>query len=199
LSGNPLLNLGILDLLFVAFKTYILQTVKYRVSLNPGRQYIDIFSFLKENEIHFTAHRHPAVFTVEESRRLVPKLAAQATKNLFLRDKSGKRYVLMVVANQKQVNLKSFAQSYGFKNLSLASPERLQAHLGVSPGAVSPLCLIQDIQKAVEVYVDEDVWNADALACHPLRNDMTLVITLEDMRRFFKLLEYQIHVFRVEG
>jgi len=135
---------------------------------------------------------------VAEAIRLVPKLPdVESTKNLFLRDKSGKRHILLVVPNRKQVNLKQFAQNYGFKNLSLASTPRLHTYLGVDPGAVSLLCLIEDHKKAVEVYIDEEIWCAHALACHPLRNDMTIVLSLDDVKKILKILTYQVQVIKL--
>jgi len=129
---------------------------------------------------------------------LVPKLPAAGTKNLFLRDKSGKRHVLLVIPNRKQVNLKRFAEKYGYKNLSLASTERLRTYLGVDPGAVSLLCLINDEKNAVEVYIDEELWHAHALACHPLRNDMTLVLAVYDVKKILKILKYEVNVIKLK-
>jgi Ala-tRNA(Pro) deacylase len=128
---------------------------------------------------------------------LVPKLSAQGTKNLFLRDKSGKRHILLILHNKKNVNLKQFAQENGYKNLSLASSERLQNYLGVEPGAVSILGLINDKKREVEVFIDEDVWGAKAITAHPLRNDMTLVISMDDIKKILKILNYQVHIIKL--
>ena len=66
----------------------------------------------------------------------------------------------------------------------MASRERLQAHLGVEPGAVTLLALINDCEGAVEVVIDRAVWAASALQCHPLVNTATLVIARADVERF---------------
>ena len=105
---------------------------------------IDIFQFLEQNGIPFQRVDHPAVFTVEEANRLVPDLPGFHTKNLFLRDKKAAHYFLLVCADHKTVNLKQLAKQIGINNLSLASAERLKQNLGITPGAVSILALIND-------------------------------------------------------
>ena len=105
---------------------------------------------------------------------------------------------MLIVTHKKQVDLKEFAKKYGYKSLSLASAERLRTYLGVDPGAVSVLSLINDTHKAVEVYIDEDVWHAHAIACHPLRNDMTLVLAKNDVQRILKILKYKFQIIQID-
>mgnify|MGYP001070242727 CR=1 FL=1 len=71
---------------------------------------MDIYAFLSEHEIEYERHDHPPVFTVEEALRLVPRLPAAKTKNLFVRDKKGRRHVLVVVGYDKTVDLKALAK-----------------------------------------------------------------------------------------
>ena len=72
------------------------------------------------------------------------------------------------------------------KGLMLASDERLSKYLGVSPGSVSILALINDVGRAVELVVDRDVWSADAVLAHPLVNTATLVIEHSALERFLR-------------
>jgi Ala-tRNA(Pro) deacylase len=155
---------------------------------------IELYQFFKKHNIDYTEIQHAPVYTVEQAQRLIPQLPANGTKNLFLRNKNGKRHVLLVVDNRKRINLKKFAAEQGFNNLSLASEQRLGKYLGVEAGAVSILGLINDSDHAVEVYVDKDLWSADALACHPLRNDKTVVIKVSDIQRFLSILGYNVRV-----
>ncbi len=129
-------------------------------------------------------HEHAAVFTCEEAERAVPDTGAVHTKNLFLRDKRGRRHVLLVTTCSKSVNLRAFADQVGADNLSFASPERLGRYLGVTPGAVTLLGLATDAAGAVELYVDDDVWRAPRIHAHPLVNTATLVLGHDDVARF---------------
>lgn len=127
---------------------------------------------------------HPAVFTCDEATAVVPPLPGARTKNLFLRDGKGRRHFLVVVAQDKRVDLKALAALLDAKGLMLASDERLLRHLGVTPGAVSILALINDAAREVELVVDRDVWSAAAVLAHPLVNTATLVIARGDLERF---------------
>jgi len=81
--------------------------------------------------------------------------------------------------------------------LSFASPECLEKYLRLTPGAVTILGLVNDVNKAVEVVVDEDVWNSEAIRCHPLVNTSTLVISSANIKRFLDITGHQSRVVRV--
>ncbi len=122
--------------------------------------------------------------TVEESERLVPKLPGAKTKNLFLRDRKGKRHFLVTAPHDVAVDLEALGEALGAGRLSFASPERLQKHLGLTPGAVSLLGLVNDEARAVEFVIDRSLWNATAVHAHPLVNTATMVIAHADLERF---------------
>lgn len=124
---------------------------------------MDIYEFLTRHGISYDRVDHPPVFTCEEAERLVPPLPGVHTKNLFLRDKKGRRHVLVMVDHAKSVNLKALSSLLGLTNLSMASAERLQNHLGVEAGAVSILAIVNDTERAATVVVDSDVWKAEVL------------------------------------
>ena len=94
---------------------------------------MNLDDFLCRHGVAATRHEHPAVMTVEESERLVPKLPGARTKNLFLRDRKGKRHFLVTAAHDKAVRLDALGELLGAGRLSFASPERLQSIWGCSP------------------------------------------------------------------
>ena len=145
-----------------------------------------LYPFLDRLSIHYEHHAHVPVFTSEQARRLIPTLPGAAAKNLFLGDKKGRRYFLLVLEDTKKVDLKILANGLGLPKLSLASPRRLMEYLGVEPGAVSLLALVNDYNRQVEVLIDKDIWQAQALQCHPLVNTATLVISMRDVKRFLQ-------------
>lgn len=107
-------------------------------------------------------------------------------KNLFLRNQKGDRHYLVVVAHTKKVDLQRLAGQIGDGKLSFASPERLKAHLGLTPGSVSPFGLINDASRAVRVFLDADITAATRVSFHPNVNTSTLVITAPDFHRFLE-------------
>jgi Ala-tRNA(Pro) deacylase len=155
---------------------------------------MDLESFLREHGISAVRHAHPTVMTVEESERLVPKLPGAKTKNLFLRDKKGLRHFLVTVPHDLAVDLAALGATLDAGRLGFASPERMAKHLGITPGSVSLLALVNDRDGAVEFIIDRALWDAEAVQAHPLINDATMVITHADLERF---LDATRHVPRV--
>ncbi len=154
-------------------------------------QYLNLLS------IKYEYHEHVAVYTSEQARRLIPPLAGASAKNLFLRDRKGHRHFLLSLPDTKVMDLKSLAASLGLSGLSLASPERLLKYLGITPGAVSLMALVNDTQDKVEVLVDDDLWQADYLQCHPLVNTATLVISLQDIKKFIASTGHSVRLVRI--
>src|SRR5438128_12379600 len=101
-------------------------------------------TFLLEHQIQAQRYEHPPVMTVEESERLVPKLPGAKTKNLFLRDRKGARHFLVTVPHDRAVDLNALGSTLDAGRLGFASPERLAKHLGITPGSVSLLALVND-------------------------------------------------------
>ena len=158
-----------------------------------------IEELLTELGISFERHDHAPVFTCEEAERAVPDTGAVHTKNLFLRDKRGRRHVLLVTTCATVVNVRAFARQVAADNLSFASPERLLRYLGVTPGSVTVLGLVHDAERAVEVVVDDAVWRAPRLHAHPLVNSATLVLTHEGLERFLEHTGHSPRVVTLEG
>ncbi len=146
----------------------------------------DIFDILESLSIHYERIDHPAVYTSEEARRLVPHRPARAAKNLFLRDKKGKRHILLVVDDLKSVRFKDIERQTGLTHLSMGSAERLERCLGVTAGAVSLLALINDSEGKVEVLIDRDLWDGEEIQAHPLVNTATVVMAIADMEKFIE-------------
>ncbi len=145
---------------------------------------MNLEAFLREHGVTAERHAHPPVVTVEESERLVPKLPGAKTKNLFLRDKKGARHYLVTVPHDRPVDLEALGAALGVGRLGFASPERLARHLGIAPGSVSLLALVNDRAHAVEFVIDRALWEAPAVQAHPLVNDATMVIPHPDLERF---------------
>jgi len=153
-----------------------------------------LFQFLDQLGIHYVRHGHVAVYTSEQLRQVESPLSGISTKNLFLRDKKGTRHFLLILDDTKTLDLKALASKLGTTTLSLGSAERLKARLGVEPGSVSLLALVNDAEHKVEVLMDRGVWQAEALQCHPLINTASLQISLADVKRFFEATGHAVRL-----
>jgi Ala-tRNA(Pro) deacylase len=157
----------------------------------------DLTAFLEAHGIEHVRYEHPPVFTCAEEKANVPESGGARTKNLFLRDRRGRRHLLLVTSCAKEVSIAAFAERSGADRLSFASPERLMKHLGVEPGSVTVLGLVNDPGHAVEVFFDADVWSAPSIHAHPLRNDATLVLSHDALVRFLAATGHQHRVVTV--
>jgi Ala-tRNA(Pro) deacylase len=158
---------------------------------------MQIYDFLDTHGISYERHDHPPVLTCDDVNRLVPALPGQKTKNLFICDHKGKQHFLVTVPDEKSVDLKSFGEALAVKKLRFASADRLHKHLGLEPGAVTILGVMNDDAQQVHVIVDKAIWEADALQCHPLVNTATLVISLNDVRKFLSATGHEARVMDV--
>jgi Ala-tRNA(Pro) deacylase len=159
----------------------------------------DIFNFLADHNIAYTRYDHAPVYTVEEAERLVPPMPGAKTKNLFLRDRNARRHFLVVVGYEKSVDLKALTQLLGVSKLGFGSPERLQRYLGVDPGAVSILGLVNDTERGVELIMDRSLWEAEEFRCHPLVNTSTLAIPRRNLLHFLEITGHEARVLDVPG
>ena len=138
---------------------------------------------LEELGIKFQMLEHAAVYTVEESRRLkiFEKLDGQPCKNLFLKNKRGE-YFLLVLPADKRADLKVVAKLLNLPRLSFASEEELEKILGLQTGAVSPLGIINDAQKKVRLIFDAELQGKNLLL-HPNKNTATISLPFEDLTK----------------
>lgn len=139
---------------------------------------------LRQLDIDAVTHAHPPVFTVEQAQALKGDLPGAHTKNLFLRDKGGRMW-LVTALHDREIDLRALAPRLGARGrLSFGSPSRLMRHLGVTPGSVTPFAVVNDPQGEVRVVLDtglrhHTLWNA-----HPLDNTHTTALAGEDLVRF---------------
>ena len=141
-------------------------------------------SRLDELAISFERYEHPPVATAEEAHEHWTGIDAAHCKNLFLRNQKGTRHYLVIIEYTKRADLRAVADQVGDGKLSFASPERLMAHLGLTPGSVSPFGLIHDRDHHVRVVIDRDLKHARRISFHPNINTVTLTIAAADFQTF---------------
>jgi len=145
----------------------------------------ELMSRLDELGIAHTTVEHAPVFTVAESEQLHRELPGGHTKNLFLKDKKDRLY-LVIAESRTPVDLKALPKRIGSDRLSFGKPELLLEVLGVAPGSVTALALINDIRHRVNVVVDQRLMEYDSINCHPLVNTATTSIGRDDLMRFIR-------------
>ncbi len=145
---------------------------------------------LKTLNINYEKVEHPAVYTVEEAKEKVPKIDGVGCKNLFLRTQK-KEAFLYTLPEDKQINLKSLSEELGVTRFHFATPETLEEVLGVIPGSVTPLAIVNDTKNLVTVVLDKELQGKKILV-HPNRNTATIAIQYEDLIKFIKSENHKI-------
>jgi len=135
--------------------------------------------------IPFASHEHIAVFTVEESRKVDADIPGAHTKNLFLKDAGG-TYWLVTVPADARVDLKALPTAIGCKRVSFGKAEDMQRLLGISPGSVTPLAMINANPGSVTVVLDSALAQSERVNVHPLRNTGTLGLSGEAILRLLR-------------
>jgi Ala-tRNA(Pro) deacylase len=144
----------------------------------------DFCALLERQSVAYERLDHPAVFTADEADRLVPKARGAHAKNLLVEDRKSGRLFMLTVPFGKRTDLKATAKLLGTGKLSFASAETMLETLGVTPGAVSMMALVNDRGGRITLVLDQVLAEADAVQCHPLVNTATLIVNQPDLRRF---------------
>ena len=159
----------------------------------------DLFQLLDKLQIAVTTVDHPPLFTVQESQALRGTIPGAHTKNLFLKDKKG-RYFLLTVAEDAEIDLKSVHKVIGASGrVSFGSSERLMELLGVSPGSVTVFGLINDDDGAVTIVLDATLMENATINAHPLSNDATTSIARDDLLRFIRETGHEPLILNLAG
>ena len=146
-----------------------------------------LLAWMADHGIEQTTHDHPAVFRVEEGLELKAAMPGAHTKNLFLKDKKGQLW-LISARQDTVIDLKRADKWIGSARLSFGNEALLWETLGVRPGSVTALGLINDPDQRVTFVLDQALWDADVVNFHPLTNTATTALTQADFRRFLLLL-----------
>lgn len=139
-----------------------------------------IYQLLDTQKIPYEKTEHPAVFNMEELSAIHLPHPEWDAKNLFVRDDKKRNYYLITVKGDKRVDLKEFRRQHGLRALSFASAEDLLAILGLIPGAVSPLGVLNDTERRVHVYLDRE-FAGSMIGVHPNNNTATVWMQADDL------------------
>ena len=143
--------------------------------------------------ISYELHHHKAVYTVAESESVDAKIAGTHCRNLFLRDKKKKNY-LLVLPVTGDVDMKKLPDALGSNRLSFGSSDRLWEYLGVRPGSVCPFSIVNDTENQVQICLEKSMREADIVNYHPLLNTMTASIKPSDLIKFIEDCGHEAHI-----
>ena len=140
----------------------------------------EVYQYLTEHGIDYEVTNHPAVFDMAAVADFPMPYPEANAKNLFVRDDKHRHYYLVTVKGEKRVDLKALSAQEGTRRLSFASEQDLQKYLELTPGSVTPLGVLNDEQRKVEVMIDQEL-AAGLVVAHPNVNTATVWLKTSDL------------------
>lgn len=151
---------------------------------------MELYAVLDHLGIAYEEIEHEPVYTVEQAQSVKSRISGVGCKNLFLTDHRRTKYLLVILEESKQADLKHIATFAGTSRLSFGSNEELYEILRLFPGSVSPFGIIYDKENRVTLLINADL-KEKKLLFHPNVNTKTMSIFYDDLIRF---IEYTKHL-----
>jgi len=148
-----------------------------------------VAGILSELGISAVTYAHAPVFTVEEGRDFKHLMPGGHTKNLFLKDHKGKLFLVTALWDT-QIDLKKLPARLNAGRFSFGSAALLEEILGVTPGSVTPLAVMNDSARQVTPVLDARMMTEEIVNCHPLKNDKTTALSPKDLLKFMESFGY---------
>ena len=139
-----------------------------------------VYEFLDELGIDYLYLDHQEEFSMGDAADADEAIGVVGAKNVFLRDKKRRNYFLILVNGTKRIDLKPISELTGIKKLTFCHEDDLDEVLGLTPGAVTPLGLLNDPEGRVQLIIDESLQDEELFAMHPCVNTVTIRMSNQD-------------------
>lgn len=149
----------------------------------------ELYKILEELKINFDYHEHPPAPTIEEAMKYWKDLEATHCKNLFFRNHKGNKHYLVILKHTQQLDIHDLEKRLKQGKISFASAERMQKYLGILPGSVSPFGLINDNERHVHVFLDDNLKQSTRISFHPNNNTASIIVSFSDFVKFLNWTE----------
>lgn len=144
-----------------------------------------VYDLLDHLKIKYRRVDHPATPSIESCAEIDKILGIHICKNLFLCNAQKTRFYLLMMPGDKPFRTKDLSHQIGSSRLSFAPPEFMEKYLGLHPGSVSILGLMNDTENQVALLVDQDVFEQSSIGCHPCENTSSLALSSRDLFETF--------------
>jgi len=149
---------------------------------------------LSDKGYDYDLQEHEALFTVDDSNKLRGQIKGSHSKNLFLKNKKNK-FFLISCEEFTDINLKKISKSLDLGNVSFAKEEYLINLLGIKAGSVTPFALLNDTENKIDFYLEEKLYNSEFVNFHPLTNTATITMKCNKFIEFMIENYKKIHIF----
>ena len=156
--------------------------------------YQKVVDQLNELGIPFQIVEHEPVLTTEQADRFIEGIEGVRTKTMFLTNKKNRNFYLVIIDDVKRLDMDVFKEIVEENRIKMASAETLNDKMMLLPGTVSPFGLLNNRDKDIQVYFDQEIVSEERMCFHPNTNEKTIFVNTEDLFTFLKAIEYEPHV-----
>lgn len=156
--------------------------------------YQKVVDQLNELGIPFQIVEHEPVLTTEQADRFIEGIEGVRTKTMFLTNKKKRNFYLVIIDDAKQLDMDVFKEIVEENRIKMASAEKLNDKMMLLPGTVSPFGLLNNRDKDIQVYFDQEIVSEERMCFHPNTNEKTIFINTKDLFTFLKAIGYEPHV-----
>ncbi|MBS5221146.1 MAG: prolyl-tRNA synthetase associated domain-containing protein [Streptococcus parasanguinis] len=156
--------------------------------------YQQVAKKLQELGITYDVVEHPPAFTTEQADSYIEGLEGVRTKSMFLTNKKKTQYYLLIMDDQKRLDTEDFKDQVGANRIRMASTESLAEKMQLPAGTVSPFGLLNNEEKDILVYFDQDILSEEIMTFHPNTNEKTIFIKTQDLFRFLESIGFNYEI-----
>ena len=156
--------------------------------------YQKVVDQLNELGIPFQIVEHEPVLTIEQADRFIEGIEGVRTKTMFLTNKKKRNFYLVIIDDAKRLDMDVFKEIVEENRIKMASAETLNDKMMLLPGTVSPFGLLNNRDKDIQVYFDQEIVSEERMCFHPNTNEKTIFVNTEDLFTFLKAIGYEAHV-----
>ncbi len=156
--------------------------------------YQQVANKLQELGITFDVVEHPPVFTTEQADAFIEGIEGVRTKSMFLTNKKKTQYYLLIMDDQKSLDMDLFKDLVSANRIRMASADSLYEKMQLPPGTVSPFGLLNNPERDIQVYFDRDIVSEYTMTFHPNTNEKTIFVATRDLFKFLTHLGYDYQI-----
>ena len=156
--------------------------------------YQQVANRLQELGIPFDVVEHPPAFTTEQADFYIEGMEGVLTKSMFLTNKKKTQYYLLIMDDQKSLDMDLFKDLVSANRIRMASADSLFEKMQLPPGTVSPFGLLNNPERDIQVYFDKDIVSEDTMTFHPNTNEKTIFVATQDIFKFLTHLGYDYQI-----
>lgn len=159
--------------------------------------YQKVVDQLNELGIPFQIVEHEPVLTTEQADRFIEGIEGVRTKTMFLTNKKKRNFYLVIIDDAKRLDMDVFKEIVEENRIKMATAETLNDKMMLLPGTVSPFGLLNNRDKDIQVYFDQEIVSEERMCFHPNTNEKTIFVNTEDLFTFLKAIGYEAHVIKL--